>query len=237
MRAARIGAIAAIVILAPAALPACLLGYAPGAYVDVVLRAAPRSTTSAEGARITAMQGEIHLGAVSLLPCEGPAPMAHVFSFGPSVARAHGGTALGTLLPGVWPIAPEAVPIGRIPVAGGAYCALSVTIVPTERSEGALDPDETLWLTGRAERGDASSSWRARGPGNLEVTLPLSDPDGAERALSIDAARRTGMVEIGIDWASMIESTPLLDREPSALALDLVARMRHAITARAHGMP
>ncbi len=228
-----IAGMSAALTLGAALLPSCLLGYEAGLHLELGLVGLMAEGDSADGARFSAMEGELHLTGLRVVGCDGAA--SAFWDLGPPRAFAHHPIAYGTLPAGVWPLARTSYALGSIPMRSGRYCAMTITVTPTDRDDSALRTDETLWLEGQAVASARAFTWQARGPGNLERTLPLLDAEGNEAPLRIDADHRAAYVELRIDWTAMLSASDLVDRDPEALALDLVVRMRHAMSA--HAMP
>ncbi len=219
-RLAVLGALCAVLSIAPAALPACVLELDEGLSVALVARFDASTGASADGAMVRLDEARLHVDHATLVACSGAEAR---WSFAPSRALAHHPSAdpLSAAHSRVIELGAPPASLGGMRPPPGRYCALRVAITPaTEMDEHALI------ARGGWERGGVTGPLELLAPGQRELELPLDPP------LALDAARTEATIELEIDLPAALAEEAVVDRDPVDLGLDVMVELGAALGAR-----
>ncbi|MCB9594144.1 MAG: hypothetical protein H6719_15535 [Sandaracinaceae bacterium] len=206
-RIATAAALASLGLVAGAALPACLLDYSPGAVVDLYVEPDLGEATDANGARLQIDAAWVHLGSLTLTPCDGAEARVPEgwLSWARPVAHAHHARGDGLGLDGGHVVSlAEETWLGTLRPPPARYCGVEVIVeAATSTSDGereALGEVDTLRVEGRRE----GVAWTARGPGGAALALPLTwtataDDPAARLAIHLDLRGAIERVDTAVD--------------------------------------
>lgn len=219
-RLALLGALCAVLSIAPAALPACVLELDEGLSASIVARFDAATGASADGAAVRLDEARLHVHHATLVACPGAEAR---WSLAPARAFAHHPSTdpLSAAHPSVIELGGPPVSLGGMRPPPGRYCALRVAITPaTEMDEHALI------ARGGWERGGVAGPLELLAPGQRELELPLDPP------LALDAARTMATLELEVDLPAALAAQEVVDRDPVELGLDVMVDLGAALRAR-----
>ncbi|MGF1468842.1 MAG: hypothetical protein ACFCGT_22170 [Sandaracinaceae bacterium] len=217
-------------LLVPAALPACVLELRDGLTVDVEVEGRTERAVSADGVEVLIDEAWVRVASIALVGCDGgpegarPVPRSPTVRWGPAGARAHHPGDDGRLSERAVavPLHRTSAPtmLGRLRPPPGDYCALRLTIVPSDEARGPLG-DRSLVVTGR--RG--AEPLLVDGVGQRLVTLPFLDDAGQPAELALDLPGAPPTLRLSWDLGPAFDGQILGDLGPEALGLALMTRL------------
>lgn len=191
-----------------AILPSCLVASSEGSQVHLSLRGLMGPATSADGVSVTLDELFLHVESAEIVACEDGTEALLDFSLGPSVARAHHGTAEGTVLrtPHLVGLHEPALELGTFRPPPGRYCEVHLTVSPAV-SETTGVPEAMLGLSLWGHGSVGGPPRDVYGFGIVHWELPLGTP------LLLEGERLEADLMVELDLAATITDVNADDAE------------------------
>lgn len=215
---------ALLLVAAHAAMPSCA-AYVPGTAVTLAVRGELDGALDVHGREVRIERAYLHVDRAELVPCE---PRASLVQLRPRALADHG-VVDGALDAGRFAqLHDGGERLGALSPGPGRYCALRVTLRPTEPStsgvaRGGYGPGYTIALEGEWQNGTERGPARALSAGNAVFEVAIQPP------LEISGDAREASIELVFDLAAAFAEIDAAG-DPYDVGLDLVARLDERAT-------